>query len=166
MAHIINQCIEKDSAVWTNEETKLMQDSEKAFFKAFGFSLPPKERRSVLSTKAELSLTIQEVSQLHKSGLLHCPAFKEPYLRLRKRDFGIAIIETLLISGIFLLMAFVINGKAVVQENVSLTVLLSIGVLYLCGFSLFYYMFQQKILPFFTLRRAGLKFGERFPAKR
>lgn len=164
MVRIINQ-FESDSAATSGEETKRMEDSEEVFYQAFGFSLPPKGRRSVLSSKAELSLTIQEVSQLQKASLLQIPAFDEPYFRLRKRDFGVAIIETLLIPGIFLLMAFVIHGKAAAAENLSLSLLATTGVLYLCGFSLFYYLFQQKIRPFFTLRRTGLKFGERFPAK-
>ncbi len=166
MAGNIYKVVEIDTEDFSNEEFKQAKDSERAFFTTFGFSLPPKARQSVLCSKHNLNLTTQDITQLYKAGLLHCPSFEEPYLRLRKRDFAAAIMETLLTPGIFLVVAFVIYGKAASQGSISLTVLFTVGALSTCGFSLFYYLFQQKIRPFFTLLRTGLKFGEQYPARR
>ncbi len=166
MAENFSKVIEIDTEDFFNDEFKRLRDSEQAFFNTFGFSLPPKARQSVLSSKHNLNLATQDITQLYKAGLLHCPSFEEPYLRLRKRDFATAIMEILLTPFIFVVLAFVIYGKAASQDNISLTVLFTAGALSICGFSLFYYLFQQKIRPFFTLLRTGLKFGEQYPARR
>lgn len=142
---------------------RLLIEDERLFKSAVGFNANRIQRISILTTKFQLSLSNEDVSRLEKASILKFPAFEEVYLAPKIHMFIFSIFETLLISGIFWLFSFVLFSKA--EGQMSGPLLIVILTFALVGFWMFYRNTYQKVLPYWILKKRGIKFGCVFPGR-
>ncbi len=145
-----------------SDEDLVFLNSEQSFYTAFRFSCSEKIRQEILFLKNKLSMSIEDIKKLYKSGLIDIDPNAE-YKVTVQMPLNKLIISSLEIVLCCILYFWPIFLLSVNQSNLNtMTPVFFFIAFAFVGFCLVYYQYQRNIYPFLVLKKLGFKFGDKY----
>jgi hypothetical protein len=145
-----------------SDEDLAFFNSEHSFYTAFEFSCSAEIRQEILLLKNQLSMSIEDIKKLYKSGLIDIDPTAESKVTVKMplRKLIISSLEIVLYGILYFWPIFLLSANQ--NNSNTMTPVFTFIAFAFVGFCLVYYQYQRNIYPFLVLKKIGFAFGDKY----